>query len=97
MFCSYTATAVAPGKVGGDCTADTANTKGTCEDANALCSATTGGTCGCKTGYTGTNGAGVVGWFVSHCHVHHLNDTEQQVASKSLLRTPEGHRATDGL
>ena len=55
---SYTATAVAPGKVGGDCTADTANTKGTCEDANALCSATTGGTCGCKTGYTGTDGAG---------------------------------------
>ncbi|XP_070192622.1 scavenger receptor class F member 1-like [Littorina saxatilis] len=52
---------VSANKFGGSCTAHTADTKGSCEDANALCSATTGGTCSaCKTGYTGTNGAGCV-------------------------------------
>ena len=32
------------------------------------------------------------------CHVHHLNDTQQQVVCKSLSRTPpERYTATGGL
>ena len=53
-----TFTAVSDNKIGGSCTTTTAVTKGSCEDPNALCSATTDGKCGCKAGYTGTDGAG---------------------------------------
>ena len=58
ILSSLSYTDISPGKYGGTCTTSTANTKGSCEDANALCSATTGGTCGCKDGYTGTDGGG---------------------------------------
>ncbi|XP_070192631.1 multiple epidermal growth factor-like domains protein 10 [Littorina saxatilis] len=51
---------ISDNKFGGSCTADTANIQGTCADENALCSAATGGTCKCKAGYTGTDGAGCV-------------------------------------
>ena len=55
FFCE----AVSDNKTGGSCTTgDGANTKGSCLDPHALCSGATSGTCSCKAGFTGTDGAG---------------------------------------
>ena len=43
---------------GGSCTTNTPETKGSCNDDNALCPDTTGGFCDCADGYTGTEGKG---------------------------------------
>ena len=55
--CLFCVCAAAANAVGGSCTTMTANTKGTCTDDNAVCTALTGGKCRCKTDYS-ENSAG---------------------------------------
>ena len=64
MYFYHVPSAITAGKIGGSCTTATINTKGDCEDSNALCSATTGGTCFCATGYTGVDAAGCSMYWV---------------------------------
>lgn len=54
----YVSVAAGANTIGASCTASQENTKGSCTDTNAVCSATSSGKCVCKDGYVGIVGGG---------------------------------------
>ncbi|XP_025107894.1 cell death abnormality protein 1-like [Pomacea canaliculata] len=92
--------------IGGSCTATSENTKGSCTDTNAVCSATSSGKCVCKDGYVGIVGGGcsimpnrVGGLCKTDTAGNKGTCGDKAVCSTTtngVCQCPRGHKGNDG-